>query len=208
MTEKVIQFRETQIEQAISQIEGAWKNTILPALNLVYGLDLEDPNFDDTPKRIAKALVLEKCRGICPKEKLKELLGVRFPSKYTGMVKVGPIDTVGLCPHHFENVVYKVHFGYIPNNKVKDNVVGLSKIIRFIDFLSRAPILQEDYTKSIVDNFQEYLSPSGCMAVVKGQHGCMTCRGVKITTDCWITTSEVRGEFEICDSIKQEFLKI
>lgn len=203
--------QDITILKAKEKIEIAWKCEILPALKVAYDLNWEeDFNFKDTPRRIANSLI-EKCEGINlknNKESLKKLLGARFPSSYNGIIKVGPVESFGICPHHFETVSYKVLFGYIPNEKHVNNAIGLSKMPRLIKLLAKSPILQEDYTDMIVDVFQEYIDPKGSIAIVKGQHGCMLCRGIKTGTECWVTTSAVRGEFETCDSIKQEFLNL
>ncbi len=196
--------KDERLEMAQKDIEAAYVK-IFDALEFAFGLDWRnDPNFDETAPRIARALLREKCRGINSEEVCKELLSKTFPTSYNGIISSGPIEAVSLCPHHFETVQYKIFFGYIPNKKA----VGLSKIPRSIQLFSSAPILQEDLTEKYISLFQNCLQPLGCIIIVQGQHGCMSCRGVKINRDFYVTTSSVRGEFETCDSIKQEFLKI
>jgi GTP cyclohydrolase I len=193
-----------EIQVAKKIIEDSWIK-IFEALELVYGLDWKnDPNFQETPHRIAKALLTEKCIGINSEEKCERLLSKTFPTSYNGIISSGPIDTFSLCPHHFETVQYKVFVGYIPNGKA----VGLSKIPRSVKLFSCAPILQEDLTENYIALFQKCVEPAGSIIVVRGQHGCMSCRGVMVNRDFYVTTSSVRGEFETCDSIKQEFFKI
>lgn len=175
------------------------------ALELAYGLNWkEDPNFDETPERIARALLDEKCAGINCEEKCKVMLQKTFPTDYSGIIATGPIDAYSLCPHHFEPVQYRIYFGYIPNKVA----IGLSKIPRTIKLFAAAPILQEDLTERYINFFQNYLNPTGSIIIVEGRHGCMSGRGVKVSSDFSVITSAVRGEFETCDSIKQEFLKI
>jgi len=200
-------MNDTNVETALDMVKTGWEKYIFPALSLVYQLDYQnDVNFDETPSRIAKALILEKCRGINPRKEIKEILSKTFPTNYTGLIKVGPIDAYGVCPHHFETVSYKATFGYMP--KTGGHAVGLSKIPRMIKLLAKAPILQEDLTTKIVDYFVEFLEPEGCGVIVKGQHGCMLCRGVETSSECWVVTSAVRGIFETCSTIKSEFLKL
>lgn len=200
--------KEVEKFKALDMIEGAWRDQILPALNVAYDLEIEhDENFRETPKRVAKAL-LEKCEGLAfSNNDAKILLGKAFPSEYEGIIKVGPVEAFGLCPHHFESIQMQVWFGYIPSRH-QNNTVGLSKIPRMIKILARQPILQEDYTKLLVDVFHDHVYPFGSISIVKAQHGCMLCRGVQTGSDCWVTTSSVTGEFEKCDSIKQEFFRI
>lgn len=192
------------IDVARKMIEESYIK-IFEALELAYGLDWKnDPNFHETPYRIAKALITEKCIGINSEEKCRKLLSKTFPTSYNGIISSGPIDAISLCPHHFETVQYKIYFGYIPNGKA----VGLSKIPRSIKLFSSAPILQEDLTENYITLFQKCLEPVGSIIVVQGQHGCMSCRGVMVNRDFHVVTSSVKGEFETCDSIKQEFFKI
>src|SRR5580700_9870689 len=87
-SETISRFKRKQVEHGVRQIlEG-------------LGVDLEDENFKDTPARVARAYK-ELCVGMYTNEKgIEEILGKRFNSPYKGMVVVGPVSAVGLCPHH------------------------------------------------------------------------------------------------------------
>jgi len=150
---------------------------------------LSDPNFKETPHRIAKAY-LEMCSGLGRENEVKDILNKHFPSTYKGMVIIDNIEVFSMCPHHFLPVKYKVDFGYIPDG----NVLGLSKIPRFIDLLAKRPVLQEDFVTDIIKYFTEAIKPEGCIVIVDGQHGCMQCRGVMQPNSSAIT-SEVFGSF-------------
>jgi len=162
---------------------------------------LDDPNFEETPKRIAKAF-REMCSGLNKESEVYDILGKNFPSKYEGMVIIDNIRVFSMCPHHFIPVEYTVDFGYIPNGLA----LGLSKIPRFIDILAKRPVLQEDFTKECIDLFSSVVKPAGCIVVVNGQHGCMRCRGARQTNSSAIT-SAVNGFFENADT-RQEFLEL
>ena len=179
---------------------------ILNGLKVAYGLDWKnDPNFIETPDRIARSLIYERCKGINSEEDCRELLSKEFPDEYNGFIIANPIMVNSLCPHHFENVFYIVRMGYIP--KKENGVVGLSKIGRVIDLYGRQPILQETYVKKLADIFMESLDPEGCGVIVKGQHNCMIARGIQ-QPDVWVTMSELRGSFLTNDSVKNEFFKL
>ncbi len=150
---------------------------------------LDDPNFKETPNRIAKSY-LEMCNGLGREQEVKDILAKNFPSDYKGMVIIDTIDVFSMCPHHFLPVKYKVDFGYIPQGRV----LGLSKIPRFIDLLAKRPVLQEDFAMDVIRLFTEAVKPEGCIVVIDGQHGCMQCRGVKQANSSAIT-SEVHGSF-------------
>lgn len=170
-------------------------------MGIVPSFTLDDPNFKDTPQRIAKSY-LEMCGGLGREQEVKDILDKHFPSEYKGMVIIDSIDVFSMCPHHFLPVKYKVDFGYIPNGQV----LGLSKIPRFIDLLAKRPVLQEDLAMDIINLFNEAVKPEGCIVVLDGQHGCMQCRGAKQTSASAIT-SEVSGSFNEI-ATRSEFLNL
>lgn len=187
-------------EEKVRQISRAWSN-ILNYLG-IKNWD-NDKNFINTPNRIARSLINEKCKGMNSEDECKNILDNTFDNEYDGMVIIGPIITNGICPHHFENINYSVKFGYIPEGKL----IGLSKPSRVIDLVAKQPILQEDYTKKLADIFMECIKPYGVGIIVEGKHACMSARGTTQLTASTIT-SEVRGSFREDSSIKNEFLKL
>jgi len=177
------------------RIEKAVKE-MLEAMNL----DLEDENFRKTPQRVAR-MYEEMFEGLGNEKKVKEILQTNFPSTYRGMIVSDWITAYSACPHHIIPVDYKVRFAYIPDGRV----LGLSKVARFIKLISKRPVLQEQLTDDIVDYFERIVRPLGCIAVVKGSHACMRCRGVK--DNAQVITSSIRGNFED-KTVKDEFLKL
>ena len=195
---------KSKAEKAEKKIAKGYQ-LILEALEDAHGLDWKnDVNYDETPQRIAKSMLYERCKGINSMDYCKELLTKIFPSRCTGFVIPNAIMVNSLCPHHFENVSYVVLMGYLPAN---NQTVGLSKVGRVIDLYGRQPILQETYTHDLADIFYEALKPEGCGVIVKGQHNCMVARGVQ-QPDVWVTTSELRGSFLDNAQVRDEFLKL
>lgn len=177
---------------------------LLEGLSSITGnsIDLKnDPNFVKTPYRIAKSYV-EMCQGLNRVEEVRTVLQTNFPSQYEGMIVIDNIDANSMCPHHFLPVTYKIHFAYIPSDKM----LGLSKIPRFIKLLAKRPVLQEDLTKEIIELFTANVEPEGCIVVIRGIHNCMVCRGVQ-TPNSSATTSEVHGSFSQLDT-RLEFLEL
>lgn len=188
---------------AMKKLTDAYEE-IIETIHQYRGLNWRtDPNFDDTPARCARAILNERTIGMDYEKQCEKLLTVKFPTEYKGFIITNPVTASSLCPHHLENVVYKVIMGYIPT----DGAVGLSKIGRVIKLIARAPILQEDYVKRLADIFEKYLNPEGLGVIVKGQHGCMTSRGLS-DPGVWVTMSELRGLFRTDPSVKSEFLKL
>lgn len=170
---------------------------ILKGLQKEYGLDLKDPNFKDTPKRIARAYA-EIFEGINCEEQVKEILTSTFPSNYNGIIIAEGINCFSVCPHHLLPVEYIVNLGYMPGKYV----LGLSKLTRIVELMAKAPKLQEDFTSDVISLLEKYLEPKGAIIQVKGKHYCMAMRGVK--QKIWTHTSSICGVFDQ-QSLKDEF---
>jgi GTP cyclohydrolase I len=192
-------IEEYAIDRKKKNIQGAWE-TILDNLKHDWRTD---PNLMDTPGRIARSMVHERCIGINSFPECEKLLEIRFPTTYEGLVITSPITVSSLCPHHFENVSYTVCMGYIPNGFV----VGLSKIGRVIKLFAQQPIIQEDYTRILTLIFSKCLRPHGLGVIVKGQHMCMIARGLELP-GVYTTTSEMLGSFRNNASVKEEFMNL
>lgn len=166
------------------------------------GYSVKDRNFMDTPVRVAK--VYDELIGnvVFIKKEAKEILKkATFPSKYGGIILVKGIQAVGMCPHHLSLVFYNMDFAYIPKN----DVVGLSKVPRFLKKMSSLLLLQEDLTEECLDVFNTVVKPKGSMIVVNGVHSCMKARGVK-EVNASMQTIGVRGNFQDL-SVKTEVLQ-
>lgn len=161
------------------------------------GEDIDREGLKETPKRVAK-MYKEVWWGL--REKEPELKF--FSSSYNQMIVKTGIKVWSWCEHHLVPIEMNVSVGYIPNGRV----VGISKIIRLVNWLAARPIIQEDFTEKLADMLMEKLQPQGIMVVVKGRHFCEILRGVK--TDNWTITSEVRGSFKDNLSTREEFLSL
>jgi len=196
---------------AMARMEAAWKE-ILCSLNMAYDLDITDENFRETPNRIAKMMILERCSGINSQKICIDLLGKCFPAMEKTqandqlIVTTNPAIVYGICPHHFENVRYNVWTGYIPDRTFP----GISKFSRAVELYAKQPILQESYTTGIVDIIMEGAKPKGAIVVVKGWHDCMVARGAKSNPNQCMVTSAVRGLFAQpgMETYKEEFFTL
>ncbi len=180
----------------ISKIEEGVRY-ILEGLHDEFGLNLQDENFRDTPKRVARAYY-EMCCGINCQEEIDNILSTSFPAKYGGMVVAKGIQCFSLCPHHLLPVEYSVNVGYIP----KDRTIGLSKIPRIVELLAKAPKLQEDFTWDIVEALKR-IDCKGVIVQVDGKHMCMGSRGAK-QPNVHTLTSSIYGVFERPE-VREEF---
>ena len=163
-------------------------------------INLQDPNFKDTPTRAGK-FFHQFLKGYSEAE-LKEVFKSSFPSSLNDMTIIKNIPAYSLCPHHLANVSMRVWIGYIPKGKV----LGLSKFRRVIKILTQKPYLQEEFTEVLADTINKYLEPDGVMVVVTGAHMCMRMRGIE-QPDAEVTTSAVRGNFNLHET-RAEFLQL
>ncbi len=164
----------------------------------------EDPDREglkDTPKRAANALKF-LTKGY--QESLEDILNdAVFSSDNDSMVIVKDIEFYSLCEHHILPFIGKCHIGYIPSKKV----IGLSKIPRLVDTLSRRLQIQESLTKQIADTLHDLIQPQGVGVIMEAQHLCMTMRGVQ-KQHAYMKTSAMLGLFRDRERTRNEFLQL
>ncbi|MEE9167595.1 MAG: GTP cyclohydrolase I FolE [Candidatus Neomarinimicrobiota bacterium] len=167
------------------------------------GLDMSDPNFTDTPSRIAQSYK-EIFGGLAhTKEDIEELFTKCFPTEYKGIVFEKNIVVFSMCPHHFLPVRYEVAVGYVPT----DCGIGLSKLVRIIESLAKRPELQETFTEEIVELMEKHMHTKGAICLIRGEHYCMQMRGVK-QKDVVSTTSAARGVFLTESELELKFYNL
>jgi GTP cyclohydrolase I len=163
-------------------------------------LDLDDPNYEQTPERVAK-MYIEMFHGL--REGAEPKI-TTFPNEegYHHMVIEREIPFYSMCAHHFVPFYGHAHIAYIP----EDEVVGLSKLPRILEFYAKRPQLQERLTEQIAEFLWARLEPQGVMVVIEARHLCVEMRGVK-KPGALTTTSALRGCF--ADRlVREEFLAL
>jgi GTP cyclohydrolase I len=171
------------------------------ALLTTLGVDLSDPNYRETPRRFG-AYLLEHFALEDSLEEINKCSRAVFPSQYAGMI-LQNFNAVGMCPHHLLPVLYDGVVAYIPYN----DTIGISKLSRIAQQCLRVPILQETGTLIIANALEEVLRSSNVAVMVRGQHMCMSIRGVK-ARDSYTTTSELRGDFMDDADTRAEFMSL
>ena len=169
-------------------------------------IDLTDPNLVGSPKRMARALV-EVCSGLGTEP--SEIFRTSFPAEdYNQVIILKDINFTSLCSHHFFPFTGLAHVGYLPKVGDKDSrVVGLSKLARIVDVFAQRPQLQERLSFNVMKAIEKALKPAGVMVVVKGQHGCLNCRGAR-KAGAEMITSALSGRFEADEKVILEFLNL
>ncbi len=163
----------------------------------------EDPNregLSETPQRVAR--MYEELFGGLRKDPAA-VLQKTFTEKYDEMVLVKNIGFESMCEHHLLPFFGKAHIAYLPNG----NIVGLSKLARVVEILSRRPQVQERMTETLADLVMEELDARGVGVVVEASHSCMAIRGVR-KADSLCTTSAMRGAFKTNPATRSEFMAL
>ena len=118
-------------------------------------LDLYDPNFTETPERVAK-MYMEMFHGLREGSEPKV---TTFPNDgdYHHMVIEREIPFYSMCAHHFVPFYGHAHIAYIPESRI----VGLSKLPRILEFYAKRPQLQERLTEQVAEFLWTTLQPAG-----------------------------------------------
>ena len=133
----------------------------------------------DTPKRVAK-MYEEVFEGInYTNDEIAEMFNKTFEddlSMSEDMVIVRDIDAFSYCEHHIA-LMYdmKVTVAYIP----KDKVIGLSKIARIVDMVTKRLQLQERIGTDIAYIMKKITGSEDVAVLISANHSCMTARGIK-----------------------------
>jgi GTP cyclohydrolase I len=163
----------------------------------------EDPNREglrETPARVAR-MYAELFAGLHddPRVHLKKF----FTEKYDEMVLVRDISFNSMCEHHLLPFTGVAHIGYVPSGKV----VGLSKLARVVESVSRRPQVQERMTEEIANLLIDELNVKGVAVVIEATHSCMTIRGVRKPGSICVT-SAMKGIFRSNLSSRSEVMQL
>lgn len=157
-------------------------------------IDVErDHNTVETAGRVAKMFCREVFAGrFQPPPKV-----TKFPNvnKVDEITVIGPITVRSACAHHFVPIMGDAFVAVIYG----DELVGLSKFHRLIDWICSRPQIQEEAAAEIADVLERELDPAALMVVMRASHLCCGWRGVQQPNSKMIS-SVVRRRF-VGDSI-------
>ena len=169
----------------------------------------ENPNREgllETPKRFAKMLMEQLEYASVDNDEIAKKFNKCFSCDNDDMVVLKGINCFSYCEHHIA-LMYNmtVDVGYIPNGKV----IGISKIARIADAVTKRLQIQERIGKEIRTILTKILGTEDVIVVIQGEHSCMTARGIKKpgvktkTASCggqFLTNAELRKEFYLVDN--------
>lgn len=120
------------------------------------------------------------------------------------IVMVKDIEIFSCCEHHLA-LMYnmKATAAYIPNGKI----LGLSKIVRIADMVSKRLQLQERIGSDIAEIMQKVAQTEDVAVIIEGQHACMTTRGIK-NSNAFTMTTTLRGRFNTDQSLTDKLMML
>jgi GTP cyclohydrolase I len=182
------QFDQPRVERAVRE------------LLVAVGEDPDREGLRETPARVARTY-RELLSGlhVDPRECLKKF----FTETYDEVVVVRDISFCSLCEHHLLPFMGQAHIGYLPSGRV----IGLSKLARLVEVISRRPQVQERMTEQVADLLVEELDVRGVAVIVEATHTCMTIRGVRKPGSLCVT-SAMRGAFRDSASTRSEVMHL
>ena len=165
------------------------------------GEDINREALIETPKRVAKMYEeILSTKSINDFDNYK-LFEVDLDNSQE-MILIKDIPFFSMCEHHMLPFFGKVHVAYIPR---ENKVIGLSKIPRLVEFISRKLSVQEEITVNVAKKLIKILNPLGVAVVVEARHMCIEMRGVNKIGSV-TRTSFYSGEFKENMDRKKEFL--
>ena len=166
------------------------------------GMDLSDDSLIETPRRMAKMYVNELFWGL-KTENFPKITVVDNKMKYDEMVIVKDLTVMSNCEHHLTTIDGLATISYIP----KDNVLGLSKFGRIVEYFSKRPQIQERLTEQISATLKYILGTDEVAVSIRAKHYCMAARGIEDSSSYTIT-NKLSGSFRDNPETRSEFIRL
>jgi GTP cyclohydrolase I len=161
------------------------------------GADVDAEALEETPRRVADAYA----ELLTP----QPFRATTFHNDggYDELILARAIPFHSLCMHHLLPFHGVAHIAYLPG----EQIIGLSKLGRVVEFFSRDLQIQERLTTQVADWLQRELEPKGVGVVLEAEHLCMSLRGVQ-KLGAKTVTSALRGRVRDDPRTRQEFLAL
>jgi len=191
---------ETPVSRASPKVDLPRIQRAVREILAAVGEDPDREGLRETPARVAR-MYAELFAGLHqdPHEHLRKF----FTQEYDEVVLVRDIAFNSVCEHHLLPFMGQAHIAYIPNGKV----IGLSKLARVVEVVSKRPQVQERMTEDIANLLVEELGAKGVAVVVEASHSCMTIRGVRKPGSVCVT-SAMKGVFRSNLSSRSEVMTL
>ena len=183
-----------EIEQMIENATTAYAQ-FLTAVGFDYKADRQTV---DTPRRVAKAWLKDLIVGSVTNEPNI----TTFPNDegYDGLVIQSGIPITSMCAHHNLAFTGFATVAYVPG----ENVIGLSKLNRIVEWFARRPQMQESLTQQIHDYLASKMDCKSVAVSIACKHTCCSHRGIKHASV--MSTNKFSGVFMEKDNLIREEL--
>lgn len=172
---------ESRKNMDLKAVENAVREILV-----AIGEDPEREGLKDTPKRVAR-MYAEVFSGL--HRDISKDIKIFNETGNDEMILIGDIPFYSMCEHHLLPFHGKCHVVYIPS---EGKILGLSKVARIVDTLSRKPQIQERLTSEIADTIVNAVGAKAVCVVIEAEHLCMTMRGIRKPGSKTVT-SAMRG---------------
>jgi GTP cyclohydrolase I len=167
------------------------------------GLDerFDGDDLEGTPARVARAWSEDLLGGYV----VDPAAGLTWTpvKRGAGPVVVRHVRFTSICVHHLLPFFGHASVAYLPDEKQ----AGLSKIGRVVDAHARRLQTQERLTEAVVETLEAALAPRGVMALLRAEHTCMTCRGVRKEQSRMVTMAS-SGVYRADPAARREILHL
>ena len=184
--------KEALIEELTRNFEGVLDGLVIDRAN--------DPNSQDTPRRLAKMYIKELMPGRYDSKPNATAFPNHTEDAYDGMLVVRS-ELKSMCSHHHQPVAGVAYIGII----AADTLIGLSKYTRLAQWCARRGTLQEELAMDICREIQNATGSENVGVYVQATHGCCENRGIMATSSLTQTTV-LRGAFADDMGTKKEFM--
>jgi GTP cyclohydrolase I len=181
-------------------------NSMIEEAAIHYGNFLNAVGFDykadrqtvDTPMRVSKAWLKDLIVGSVTNEPNI----TTFPNDegYDGLVIQSGIPITSMCAHHNLAFTGFATVAYVPG----ENVIGLSKLNRIVEWFARRPQMQESLTQQIHDYIADKMDCKSVAVSIACKHTCCSHRGIKHASV--MSTNKFSGVFMERDNLIREEL--
>ena len=184
--------KQLLIEELTSKFEAVLDSLVIDRLN--------DPNSQDTGRRLAKMYINELMSGRYNPMPNATAFPNHIEEGYKGMLTVRS-EIKSMCSHHHQPVAGVAYIGII----AADTLIGLSKYTRIAQWCARRGTLQEELNNEIANQISKATGSQNVGVYIQATHGCCENRGIGAHSSLTQTTV-LRGAFQNDMSTKKEFM--
>lgn len=182
---------EQLIEELTTKFEGVLDSLVIDRFN--------DPNSQDTARRLAKMYVYEIMSGRYDPRPNATAFPNHTDEAYNGMLVVRS-ELKSMCSHHHQPVTGVAYIGII----AADTLIGLSKYTRIAQWCARRGTLQEELAMDIAREIMTATGSEDVGVYIQATHGCCENRGIMAHSSLTQTTV-LKGQFFSDAGTKKEF---